>query len=310
MALSLLVTTAIYSQDPSFSQFYANRLYLNPAWAGVGDAERRLFLNYRNQWPGIDNAYVTYSVSYDQFMKPMHGGFGIRVMNDVQGGGAINQLTLAADYSYHLYVSRELTITAGFEAGYVQRQLNASKYHFTDESESYGNLKTDFPDFTMGFAGFYRNFYGGVSMAHLLKPMQSVSADPNSRLPRKLSVFAGGMIPVYERHLGKEVLQLSPNIIFVQQKSFTQLNYGMEGLLKNEFLAGIWLRQNLGLHFSALIFSAGYVTNNFRIRYSYDYQLSNPTVKLPPMGTHEISLIVIPDGKKKIKHRAIKCPKI
>ena len=118
------------------------------------------------------------------------------------------------------------------------------------------------------------------------------------------------MIPVYERHLGKEVLQLSPNIIYVQQKSFTQINYGMEGLVKNQFLAGVWLRQNLGLKFSALIFSAGYVTNGFRIRYSYDHQISSPTIKLPSMGTHEISLIITPDGKKKIKHRAIKCPKI
>ena len=299
-----------YSQDPSFSQFYANRLYLSPAWAGVGDNDRRLFLNYRNQWPGIDNAYVTYSVSYDQFMKQMHGGFGIRVMNDVQGNGAMNQLTLAAIYNYHLYVNRELTVTAGFEAGYVQRKLNASGFNFTDESESYGDLKTDYPDFSVGFAGFYRNFFGGVSMAHLLRPSQSAGADPDAKLPRKLTLFAGGMIPIYEKHLGMKVLQLSPNFIYVQQKSYTQLNYGMEALVKDQLLAGMWLRQNLGFHFSSLIFSAGFVTKAFRIRYSYDHQISSPTIKLPTMGTHEISLIITPDGKKKIKHRAINCPKI
>ena len=93
MVFFLFVFMMSYSQDPSFSQFFANRLYLNPAWAGVGDKDRRLFLNYRNQWPGIDNAYVTFGVTYDQFMSQMHGGFGIRVMNDVQGNGAINQLT-------------------------------------------------------------------------------------------------------------------------------------------------------------------------------------------------------------------------
>ncbi|HYW94592.1 MAG TPA: PorP/SprF family type IX secretion system membrane protein [Bacteroidales bacterium] len=306
----LFVFLPAHTQDPSFSQFFANRLYLNPAWAGIGDNERRLFLNYRNQWPGIDNAFVTYSVSYDQFMKPMHGGFGIRVMNDVQGNGAVNQLSLAAIYSYHLYVTREFTITAGFEAGYVQRQMNAATFNFADESESYGNIKNDFPDFTVGFSGFYRNIYGGISMAHLTRPVQSAGNNPDSRLPRKLTVYAGGFIPVYERHLGKEVLQLSPNLIYVQQQSYTQINYGMEGLVKNQFLAGVWLRQDLGLDFSALIFSAGYVTKSFRIRYSYDHQISNPTIKLPSMGTHEISLIITPDGRKKIKHRAIKCPKI
>jgi hypothetical protein len=81
-------------------------------------------------------------------------------------------------------------------------------------------------------------------------------------------------------------------------------------LLNNQVLAGVWVRQNLGIRFSSLIFSVGYVTNNFSLRYSYDYQLSSPTVKLPIMGAHEISLILTPEGDKKKKRRAIKCPKI
>ncbi|MFQ3327045.1 MAG: hypothetical protein ACI8YC_001686, partial [Salibacteraceae bacterium] len=56
-----------YSQDPIYSQFYSNPLYLNPALAGVERCPR-FVMNYRNQWPGISSGggnYVTYSASYD-----------------------------------------------------------------------------------------------------------------------------------------------------------------------------------------------------------------------------------------------------
>ena len=252
----------------------------------------------------------------------MHGGLGMRVMNDVQGDGTIKQFELGLVYSYHIRVSRELTLGAGLDAHYVQRSLNTSSLIMEDMIDPRTGIvshptadflyaqNTAYPDFTVGLTSFYRNYYGGISAAHIFRPNQSVSSDPNARLPRKLVFFAGGIIPIYERRFGKEVLQLSPNIIYLQQKSFSQITYGVEGLVKDQLIFGTWLRQNLGIKFGALIFSTGYVTKNYRIRYSYDRQLSSPTVNIPALGTHEISMILTIDGEKKKKHRAIKCPKI
>ncbi|MEP7168941.1 MAG: type IX secretion system membrane protein PorP/SprF, partial [Bacteroidota bacterium] len=48
------------AQDPAFTQFYASPIYLNPAFAGSSRCPR-LSLNYRNQWPGFDKTYITYS---------------------------------------------------------------------------------------------------------------------------------------------------------------------------------------------------------------------------------------------------------
>ena len=42
------------SQDPAFSQFYANPLFMNPAMAGV-EGPAKFSLGYRNQWPGATN---------------------------------------------------------------------------------------------------------------------------------------------------------------------------------------------------------------------------------------------------------------
>ncbi|WP_343789462.1 type IX secretion system membrane protein PorP/SprF, partial [Wandonia haliotis] len=53
----------VKAQDPIFTQFYANPLYLNPALAGTHGCPR-FALNYRNQWPAISGNFVTYSASY------------------------------------------------------------------------------------------------------------------------------------------------------------------------------------------------------------------------------------------------------
>ena len=50
--------------DIPFSQFYANPIYLNPAFAGSQIAPR-ISLSYRAQWPGLVSPYTTVSASWD-----------------------------------------------------------------------------------------------------------------------------------------------------------------------------------------------------------------------------------------------------
>ena len=58
----------VYAQDPTFTQFYANPLYLNPAFAGSNKCPR-ISMNYRNEWPQLTGNYVTYSLAYDSYVK-------------------------------------------------------------------------------------------------------------------------------------------------------------------------------------------------------------------------------------------------
>ncbi|MCB8999370.1 MAG: PorP/SprF family type IX secretion system membrane protein [Bacteroidales bacterium] len=313
------LSTAGHAQDAFFSQFYTNRLYLNPSLAGIGEA-KRVFLNYRNQYPGIGSIYKSYSLSYDQHSEFLKGGFGFSLSNDVQGSGDIGQLKFSGIYSYQLKAGRYLSFSGGLEASVLSRSINAAGFVFGDQynptgsglnpgSESYGNINKIFPDFSGGASAFYKNFYGGISMSHLLRPYQSESSLPESRLARKFILFAGNYFSLYEKRLGKEVLQVNPNFIYIQQKNLSQLIYGLEGLYKDKYVAGLWIRQNLGLKYSALIFSMGISLQNIHLRYSYDAQFSLPSVQIPGMGAHEISMVAEFGENKKIKHKAIKCPK-
>jgi len=302
------------SQDPAFSQFYANPLYMNPAMTGV-EGPAKLSLGYRNQWPGATNPYVTYHASFDQQIEVLQGGVGIHVGNDRQGGGVFNTLSVDAIYAYHLRVSSDLMISGGFQASVGQRSMDPSDLVLPSELMGTGtstltSYSKVYPDFAVGFAGFYKNIFGGVAAHHLLEPYGSPSEDPNTRLSRKYTAHLGAMIPIYEKRLGREVLQLSPNLVFMQQDIYQQLNYGLEVLYRG-IIVGAWFRQDLLFSYGTVIFSAGYGNGQFRIRYSYDAKLSPPDLHIPTLGAHELSMVVIfKNLKKSTKHRAIKCPKI
>ena len=302
------------AQDPAFSQFYANPLFLNPAMAGL-EGPVKVTLGYRNQWPGAVDPYSTYQASYEQYIERINGGVGLHVINDRQGGGIFNTLSVDAIYAYHLQVTPELVVTGGFQASVGQRNLNTEGLILPDElaglaTTTLNGYSRVYPDFSVGFGGFWRYLYGGIALHHMLQPYTAPSEDPNTRLMRKYTAHVGALIPIHEKRLGKEVLELSPNLVFMQQDIYQQLNYGMEVIFRN-LMGGVWFRQDLTFSYGTLIFSVGYGTDKFRVRYSYDAKLSAPEVHIPSLGAHEISMVIIFENLyKSTKHRAIKCPKI
>src|SRR5262245_8045525 len=77
----LLPVHDVKAQDPHFTQFYANPLYLNPAFAGSAHCPR-INLNYRNQWPALQGQFITASVSYDQQIPSISSGIGLLALSD------------------------------------------------------------------------------------------------------------------------------------------------------------------------------------------------------------------------------------
>ncbi len=303
----------LHAQDPLYSQFFANPLHLNPALTGVEGA-MKFHLGYRNQWPGETDTYVSYHASLQKYMPGIKSGLGFLAMNDRQGGGVFNTMSAALVYAYHLKVTRQMIVTAGFQAGAGQLNLRTDKLVLPDQLA--GNTGNDlrafsklYPDFALGAAVFIGAFYGGIAVQHVLEPYSSPGRDPNTRVSRKYTLHAGALIPIYERRLGKEVLQLSPNLVFMQQDVYQHMNYGVE-LRSNRLVGGVWLRQDLAFSYASLIFSVGYGNEQIRLRYSYDTKLSAPSVNIPTMGAHELSMVIVVEKLyKSTKRRAIKCPK-
>ena len=319
VTIFVLQTACMEAQDVYFSQFYFNLIGLNPAYSGES-GERAAVLTYRNQWPGSNARYVTYSAGYDQPSQFLHGGIGFLLSRDEQGGGIFNRHTFDAIYAYHLDVNGDISLNAGFQAGIVQKSLNAGNLILPDMIDpNTGNLiaggeqiaseQIIFPDFTFGLVTGYKNFYGGIVLSHLTKPQESFSVE-GIRLYRKITIHAGGNINLGGSYSAGDALFLSPNIIFQQQGPFKQLNYGFY-LSKNVVFGGFWVRQNLSPRLDALIFSTGVNIGNARLGYSYDLNIPGNGIKIKTYGAHEVTFrLQFQYNVKRKKYKAIKCPKI
>lgn len=324
--LAQLFLSSLFSQDPVFSHFYANRMQLNPSLTGI-EGSGRYYVGYRNQWPATGAAFVTYNASYDNYVEKLQGGLGIKVMNDRKGDGLFNAYNLDFIYSYQFRASYRLSFSAAMQAGIGQRSFNPGALLFGDminpvdgsSTGSTGESITQFgynivyPDFSTGFSAFYDNLYGGVAVHHLLSPLITDENEKNNlenRLSRRYTAHFGALIPIIENRRGGELMKLSPNLVFIHQQSVHQINYGMD-MIYEGFILGLWTRHDVLFNYGNLMFTAGYVSDGFRFRYSYDSKLSNPSSRLRNMGAHEISLIFLYENKNvRNTRRTIKCPKI
>jgi type IX secretion system PorP/SprF family membrane protein len=305
------------AQDPHFSQYYANRLYLNPAFAG-SEICPRLSMNYRNQWPGLGHSFITYTASFDAYVPAVNGGVGLQLINDVQGDGVIKTTGLDAMYAYTIEVSKRFSVAGGFQASYVQRKLDWGSLVFPDMiDEYYGiiyntkettpvSLNKDYFDFSAGAVGFGQNFYFGVAVHHLAQPEESFYNSSDAILPRKYTAHFGAKIPLQHRNYQRGELSISPNFMYQRQLDFEQLNYGLY-LQRKSVTFGVWFRNNLDFHFDSFIMLIGFVQDQFKLSYSYDLTVSN--IAKETLGAHEVTLAYqFPCRLPSVKRKAIKCP--
>ncbi len=295
------LTGSTMAQDPHFSQFYANPLYLNPALAGSA-LTPRLTLNYRNQWPSLDANFVTYGAAYDQYLPAINSGIGLSFMTDRAGQGVLVSGGISALYSYRLKINREMFVNFGVKASFFQGRLDWSALQWPDQFDPIRGLvfETDevapastsksIVDFSAGMVYTYKDiFFGGVSVDHLTQPSNGFYDDKLSKLHMKITLHGGAVIDLRNRkYRGARYdrITVSPNIIYQQQDNFKQLNVGVY-FNKNPFVIGTWYRHDI-TNADAIIVLLGFEYKSLRFGYSYDVTVSK--LQNNTGGAHEISL--------------------
>ena len=312
----LVFSTTANAQDPAFSQFYANPLYLNPAFAGAFNGGcPQTTLNYRDQWPGIGRTYVTTAASYDQHFNSLGGGIGILVMNDRSGDGNIMTNAVSLMYSYHLEVNRKFSVKAGFEASYRMLNLDWSELTFGDMIDpKYGFIyptqedivnnpnKVSYPDFSAGFIGYSENLFFGFAAHHLTQPNQGFISE--SQLPTKLTAHIGGNFALSRYR--NSVTTISPNFLYQKQQDFQQFNYGVY-VNKGPIVGGLWARHSVK-NVDSFILMVGLIQDAFKFGYSYDITLSN-LKNSNTLGAHELSFtLFMPCRSRSKSFNTISCP--
>ncbi|MBS1599327.1 MAG: PorP/SprF family type IX secretion system membrane protein [Bacteroidetes bacterium] len=324
------------AQDPAFSQFFASPLTLNPALTGKFNGVVRVAGNYRNQWPAINNAFITSTISVDggilknKLPETDTWGLGLMAMTDKTANGilASNYISLSTAYHKSLDENGWNQIGIGFQGTYANKRLDGTKLNFEDELDQQGGwtipsaetidghqVNLNYFDMNVGIlyngsSNGDNNFYLGASMYHITRPKESFTGNAFYVLHPRVTVHGGYSFP------------LSPNSttnylhfsgLFSKQANATDamlggawsVNVNNNDAAPINFYAGAWLRfSNLT---DAVIPYIGLDFSNFTLGLSYDVNVSSLKTASQSMGGIEISLIYIKkpaDGRK-----GVPCPK-
>lgn len=331
----LISSLGLKAQDMQYSQYYANPLYMNPAFAGTGD-NTRLMASFRNQWPNLQGKYISYAAGADHYFPHLSSGVGVYLNHDRVATARIASTELGMMYNYNMKLSDEWNLRPAIQVNLVSRNTNFSNLTFNEQYNSNGLTgannteqlgsaqNVNYADISTGGMVHNENLWLGLSLHHLNRPNQSV-LEGKSKLPTKISLQGGykfNMTPYdpYAERMGtlKEV-SFTPTFMYKAQGKFDQLDLGAY-FYYEPILVGLWYRGlplvkkslNKGINHDALVFMAGIKANGYSFGYSYDMTISS--LGMNSGGAHEISFIYeFRWGKYVDKHKGrqarIKAPK-
>lgn len=305
------------AQDPQFTQFYANSLYLSPSFAGAVK-DSRLTASFRNQWIGVGNSFNTFNVAIDHYFYNLKSGLGFIAFRDQAGSLNLSNTLAGLLYSYNIPINFEWYMRPGVGFYYNQRSIDYSSLVLGDQLSSGGqnssisNLKGSASarefDFSASSLLVGPSVWVGFAFDHLLRPDRSLLG-LEDRVPVKLSVHGGYRFVIQGSNLRTVRESVTAAFNYKQQGTYRQFDLGLYWY-KQPLMLGLWYRGipmvNGDYGADALAFLIGIKVPNFNIAYSYDLTISN--LGIDSGGAHELSLTYEFSTKGRKKWKAVPCP--
>ena len=197
LALLYPCVSAFAQQDPLFTQYMFNNLYMTPAYAGV-DGVTRITAVHRQQWLGYQSSFgdggapTTQMVTFNTPIYKLRSGFGAYVVNDRLG--PVNNLEAQMMYAYHLGI-KETKLSFAVKLGIYSQTIDGSKYRAIQNPDplvTEGKESQVRPD--LGAGVFYRaeKYYAGIGFNHLLRSEFDFGQDSTRGALENHINFTGG----------------------------------------------------------------------------------------------------------------------
>jgi type IX secretion system PorP/SprF family membrane protein len=305
--------SSIAQQDPQFSQNMNNKLFVNPAFAGMNDGICGYMIG-RHQWSGFEGRPETYVFG-------AHGTFTTRILNMRSGGG----LTIVGDglgqqhffglkgqYSLHIPLSfiggNPGHLGIGASVGLLQFSMGnnwrSTDPYFSDpsipdEGYSEGGFDMDLGLFYQTDLAMDRKLYFGVSIAHVNGREFSGEGNafetefPNNpvvtawdtrfKMYRHIYVMAGFDYPIP----GNELFVLKPSVLVKSDAVTAQFDVNLNVEWNNFLWGGVGYRAvDAAVVMAGLRSAVPGVPGTFTAGYSYDVTTSR--INKGSAGSHEI----------------------
>jgi len=314
IALMGLMGNGVFGQDPSFSQFFASPLNINPALTGMINGKWRVISNFRDQWAGPALPYITTTVSYDtkilknKIPETSIFGFGVMLMHDDAMASILKSNFASLNLSYNIKIAEaegDHRLGIGVGLTYTSKNVDYSRLNFDHQfngrvfdtnlptGESALSNMTPYLSVNAGllysYVSQYTNFDFGVAGYHLNKPKQTFLEDPNQYLAPRYVVHAN-----YDNYLTEKLI-LNANGVYQNQAyanyfsiggalGYSLSEEGEPSLIVN---GGLWYWSN-----NAIVPYVGLVYNSMQFGFSYDVTISKLGTSAVPPKTFEVSLII------------------
>jgi type IX secretion system PorP/SprF family membrane protein len=290
-------------QDPAYSMYMFNGLFINPAYAGSHEVVSLMAI-YRHQWVGVDGAPRTENISVHMPFLRNQYAMGMIVSNDKIG--LANTFSVTPSFSYRVKI-KESKLCFGVQASFAYfYRNNASSVLPTNTSDNTIALNTNMfvPNIGFGIYAYGKKYFVGASAPHLMPTALSGKTavlNYNAEIARAYNyyILTAGYV------VGKDlsVVKFRPTFLMKWQKGLPNNIPQFDFNLALLFIDRIWIGASLRTQGDAYAPGGkvmkfgpesiiGYalvkVTRQLQIGYAYDATLSN--LRKVNSGTHEITL--------------------
>jgi type IX secretion system PorP/SprF family membrane protein len=290
-------------QDPQFTQYMFNNLYITPAYAGV-DGVVQLSAFHRSQWLGYQSSFgdggapTTQMFTFTAPVYKLKSGFGAYVYRD-QLGPQLNS-EIQAMYAYHLGI-KDSKLSFGVKLGAYSQTIDRDLYRPIQGGDPLlgpqGKDSQIRPDLGIGI--FYRaeKYYAGVGVNHLLKSQFNFGYDSSrNALENHMNITAGYY---YEVNFD---LKLNPTILVKTDLKEYSFDIGVIATLKDKMWGGISFRQSEAAN--VILGYAFLKDKSLKFSYSIDVVVKDQEAK--ENFSHELMLsyqlpVVIGAGKRVVR---------
>ena len=289
--LVFLGVGALAQQNASFSNYFFNPLYINPAYAGSREFFSGTMVN-RSQWVGVEGAPETQSLSIHSKIYKSNVGLGLYAYSDE--AGPLKNTGLSAVFAYHIKLGAETNLSFGIAGTLNNIKIEFEKIHIENPNDPSFTNNSSFsliPDANFGAYLYKDRFYTGISVRHLLQSrikMQNVQGDNNAKFYRHYFFTSGFVTELNEN------FSVRPSLMLKYVKAAPMVyEINTSVIYHDKLYIGAGFRTSKRIKISgydnSVLSTIEYdISRSFRLGYSYDFCI-NRTGSYTK-GSHEIIL--------------------
>jgi type IX secretion system PorP/SprF family membrane protein len=280
-------TMVFGQQQPQFTHYGFNGMYISPAYAGITNRPEVLSI-YRYQWLNYDASFddggspQTLLLSAHTPVRLLRGGVGMNLMRDKLANTTF--LTAALSYSFHINIG-ESKLGLGIQGNI--NNIKKGNYRAIDDNDPSVPYNSSDTKYDVGAGVWYESatLYAGGGVTNLLRSEYEFADSTGTGRGRVLGenhiyVTAGYHLPVTNE------LVLTPALLLKHDTETFSFDAGARITYNEKYWGGLNYRHQEAI--SALVGVALFEENAFRVGYAFDFTTLNKEAKAPT--SHEVMI--------------------